>query len=625
MIGLFHSIPSSFFSVFCVGKFAHTMTAQPRAVQVRSGSEITTTGSHLSLTHFSVIIVRCTSSFFSDLWLMSETALNSEVKYLLFGLLFFYHNRLPSHTPKITMSALLALADAATNMLSDEECGDVTASLPSDEASSLTRASSSSDVGSAVQPLPPSLPGKDVKKRSGPVKKRVVLPEAQVQALLNINIPGVIAAQAQPNSLYASAQLSALCQPTQLTAQLPAQLPAAPMPLSMLPKKKRNKKKEDRYNDLQGQYLATSWYFNESSFPVTLMAIIESQGNQSPCITFLSDDQRFVVIDPSRLEKEIFPKHFDLRTPTLEEFSEMLNLWGFEKSVDKLFPNVAVYKHEQFMKGDWEKCLKIEMPIGSLEQLNKIQVQPAKADAASTPSLDPKQIPRKRPRRGNGVPLPPPELVAGFSPESIQSPKQLAPSMVSIPRRISQEKELQSSLGNGTQSLLLSQLQLGQNQVLQNMMLGQPSNPQLQQNPFMSRRISFDSNPLIQRFRYPRPSTAIASETDDTMDVSQNSASDSLEPPGISRRISDDLSSLKGKLSSKQLDAMTEQFLAQSNARLKSRPAGIKGPSSVSRRAQRSNSLPPGSGFGVQPGQLQYQAMLANRQALGSNRRTTLF
>lgn len=519
------------------------------------------------------------------------------------------------------MSALLALADAATTMLSDEECGDVTASLPSDEASSLTRASSPSDAGSVMQPLP----GKDRNKRC-PIKKRMVLPEAQVQALSNIIIPGVIAAQAQPNSLLASAQLSALYQPAHLPSQLPApQLPAPPMPLSMLPKKKRKKKKEDRYNDLQGQYLATSWYFNESSFPVTLMAIIESQGNQSPCITFLSDDQRFVIIDPSRLEKEIFPKHFDLRTPTLEEFSEMLNLWGFEKSVDKLFPNVAVYKHAQFMKGDWEKCLKIEMPLGSLEQLNKIQVQPAKTGAASTPSLDPKQIPRKRPRRGNGVPLPPPELVAGFSPESIQSPKQLAPSMVSIPRRISQETERQSSLGNGSQSLLLSQLQLGQNQVLQNMMLGQPSNPQLQQNPFMSRRISFDSNQLIQRFRYPRPSTAIASETDDTLDISQHSASDSLEPPVISRRISDDLSSLKGKLSPKQLDAMTEQFLAQSNARLKSRPAGIKGPSSVPRRAHRSNSLPPGSGFGVQPGQLQYQAMLANRQGLGSTRRATLF
>jgi len=310
----------------------------------------------------------------------------------------------------------------------------------------------------------------------------------------------------------------------------------------------------------------------------------------------------------------------------------MLNLWGFEKSVDKLFPNVAVYKHEQFTKGDWEKCLKIEMPLGSLEKLNKIQVQPAKADASSTPSLDPKQIPRKRPRRGNGVPLPPPELVAGFSPESIQSPKQLAPSMVSIPRRISQEMEPslgQSSLSNATQSLLLSQLQLGQNQVLQNMMLGQPSNPQLQLQQNLvdrnCRRISFDSNPLIQRFRYPRPSTAVAPETDDSVDMNQNSASDSLEPPGISRRISDDLSSLKGKLSSKQLNAMTEQFLAQSNARLKSRPAGIMGPSSVSRRPQRSNSLPPGSGFGAQSGQLPLHAMLASRQGQCSTRRTTLF
>ncbi len=531
------------------------------------------------------------------------------------------------------MSALLALADAATTMLSDEECGDVTPSLPSDEASSSTQVSNPFDVGSAMQPHP-----RKMADERRPAKKRMVPPEAQVQALPNINIPGMVIAQAQHNNLYARAQLSALYQPAQLPAQLPIHLPAQlqpecapPMPLSMLPKKKRKKKKEERYTDLQGQYLATSWYFNESSFPVTLMAIIESQGNQSPCITFLSDDQRFVIIDPSRLEKEIFPKHFDLRTPTLEEFSEMLNLWGFEKSVDKLFPNVAVYKHEQFMKGDWEKCLKIEMPVGSLEKLNKIQVQPAKADAAPTPSSEPKESPRKRPRRGNGVPLPPPELVAGFSPGSIQSPK-LAPSMGSIPRRISQEAEPllgQSSLGNGTQSLLLSQLQLGQNQALQSMLLGQPSNPQLQQNlvdrnSFMGRRISLDTNPLIQRFQYPRPSTATAPETDDNVAMNQNIASDAHDPPGFSRRISDDLSSLKGKLSSKQLDAMTEQFLAQSNARLKSRPAGIRGPSNVSRRTQRSNSLPNGSAFGAQS-HLQFQALLANRPGLGNTRRTTMF
>lgn len=528
------------------------------------------------------------------------------------------------------MSALLALADAATTMLSDEECGGVTASQPCDDTSSVG-SNSSSDVRPAVLPTSLAKVGNDLH----PAKKRIVPPEAQVKALPNINsrhhqppMPMVIP-QARPNS-FSRAQLSALYQPVQLQAQiqqaqlqqaqLPVPLPnesARPMPLSMLPKKKR-KKKEERC-ELEGQYLATSWYFNESSFPVTLMAIIESQGGHSPCIAFLSDNKRFVIIDPLRLEKEIFPKHFDLRKPTLEEFGEMLNLWGFKTCVDKLFPNVSVYEHKQFMKGDWENCLKIEMPLKSLEKISKIKAQVAKAkeEAERTPS--PKEAPRKK-RRGNGVPLPPAELVSGFSAGPVQSPS-LASSMASIPRRITQEMVNpfgKSAYGNGvanSQSLLLSQLQVGQKQALHGMLLGQTSNPQLQQNFVNFRNIfqgksTFDTNSMLQNFHFPRPSPSASDDFAGVKDV-----------PVLTRSISDEVHSLKRKLSSKQLDAMTEQFLAQSNARLKTRPAGIRGPSNV----PHSNSLTSGSFNGVQSSQLQLQAMHASRQRQGNYRRRTLF
>jgi len=530
------------------------------------------------------------------------------------------------------MSALLALADAATTILSDEECGDVKASPKAAEAaSSVTRHVSNPPEGN--QSLEKTI------QRRRPAKKRFVPPEALVQTRPDIidarphhdphEMVKAFVPQARPN-LYAFAHHPSY-QPAQLHDD-PRSAP--PMPLSMLPKKKR-KKKEERYTDLQGQYLATSWYFNESTFPVTLMAIMESQGN-SPCITFLSDNKRFVIVDPYRLEKEIFPKHFDLRTPTMEEFSEMLSLWGFEKSVDKLFPNVAVYKHEQFLKGDWEKCLKIEMPLGSLEKLTKIQVQSATTDTTRTPS--PQQSPRKRPRRGNGVPLPPAELVAGLSPGTDKSSKH-AQALASIPRRITQEmlsSIRQPSLGQGAanaQPLLLSQLR--QNH-LQSMMLGHPSNLQQQQslvhkNPFVGRRISFDTNTFAQRFQYPRPLDAIASKTNDaaTDDIhvmNQRGGSDAVAPPGLSRRITVDLGSLPGnKLSSAQLDAMTEQFLARSNARLNSRPAGIMGPATApGRRPFQSPSLPIGSAIGVHPVNLQLQAILAARQTLDNTRRITM-
>lgn len=542
------------------------------------------------------------------------------------------------------MSALLALADAATTILSDEEGGDVVRSSPTsaEAASSKTHHSNESSITHHVSNPPEVNPSLERSTLRRPAKKRVVPPEALVQTCPNIidarphhdphahEMVKALVPHARPN-FYALAHHPPY-QPVQLHDD-PRSAP--PMPLSMLPKKKR-KKKEERYTDLQGQYVATSWYFNESTFPVTLMAIMESQGNL-PCITFLSDNKRFVIVDPYRLEKEIFPKHFDLRKPTLEEFSEMLKLWGFEKTVDKLFPNVAVYKHDQFMKGDWEKCLKIEMPLGSLEKLTKIQVQSAKADATRTPS--PVESPRKRPRRGNGVPLPPAELVAGYSPGSDKSPT-LAPSMASIPRRITQEMVPsigQPSFGQGAanaQSLFLSRL--GQNHV-QSMLLGQPSNPQQQQqslvhkNPYVGRRISFDTNTLAQRFQYPRPLPALASKTIDAATdsmhaMNQGDRSDAPAPSGLSRRITVDLGSLPcNKLSSAQLDAMTEQFLARSNARLKSRPAGIMGPANVPVRSPfQSPPLPIGNTIGVHPVNLQLQAILAARQTLDNTRRVSM-
>ena len=523
------------------------------------------------------------------------------------------------------MSALLALlADAATTILSDEECRDGNASPPSNEAaSSISQAASSFYVGSAI----PSCPGKVGKDRR-PAKKRFVPPEVPVQARPNINAhahhdPHETARA--PNNFYARSQ-----QPSFQPVQPNDPRCAPPMPLSILPKKKRKKKKEERrvVADTQGQYLATSWYFNESTFPVTLMAIMESQATDSPSITFLSDDQRFVIVDPCKLEKEIFPKHFDLRTPTLEEFSEMLKLWGFSESVDKLFPNVAVYTHEQFMKGDWEKCLKIEMPLASLEKLTKIQAQSAEGKD-DEPQLV--QTRPKRSRRGAGVPLPPAHLVAGFCIGSG------TPSVASFPRRITQEMVRPSigqlSHGHGAanaQSLLLSRF--GQNH-LQSILLGQPSIPQQQQqqlslvnkNPLGGRRLTVDTNPFAQRNQYPQNSPDIASKVNDAVKAVSNAMKhgnghDALAPPSLSREVS-----LPGKFSSAQLDAMTEHFLARSSARLKSRPVGIRGPADVSERHPfQSPSLPIGSANGAHPGQLQLELLLAARQRLGNTRRISM-
>mmetsp|Transcript_12822 Transcript_12822/g.27188 ORF Transcript_12822/g.27188 Transcript_12822/m.27188 type:complete len:1118 (-) Transcript_12822:127-3480(-) len=123
------------------------------------------------------------------------------------------------------------------------------------------------------------------------------------------------------------------------------------------------------------------------SFPVILMAILSSphtEGNQtnvSDVISFLSDNQSFIVVNPMVLEQEILPKHFgdyrhghsngnnnndnihgNRKIETFHEFQETLLYWGFTCESDPKYPKVNVWRHPMFRKGDWEECMKITRP-----------------------------------------------------------------------------------------------------------------------------------------------------------------------------------------------------------------------------------------------------------------------
>lgn len=471
-------------------------------------------------------------------------------------------------------NALLALADAAAKLSDDESVNKAGSPPPSDG----TASHSPSSPVTNHEGKPAVKPSADRR----PAKKRYVPPEALVES------PTVEAAH-QPAFQQLMRQHEAAADSS------------APMPLSILPKKKRKKRADDQHHaDFQSQYLATSWYFNESTFPVTLMAIMESQG-ASPCITFLSDNQRFVIVDPARLENEIFPKHFELRTPTLEQFSEMLLLWGFTKNVDETFPNVSVYKHDMFKKGDWEQCLKISMPIGSLEKLTKIELEAAKTN----PSNLGKSRPRKRQRRGNGVPLPPPELVANTS--------------VPCPRRITQE------VSGPAYSQLAQILQLNKSVKPQQ----QPLTELLQKNSLLRRRISVETNtnPFAETFlerssSNPLPSSvdvAIASKTKDVVAAAIHAMKQGNANGGPAAALSSaDLRPRRatidhGSLKRTQLDVMTENFLARSKARL-SRSVGAVGAAAMVSAAP----VLPGPGPSLSGSRLQIEAMLAAQQKLGN-------
>lgn len=65
---------------------------------------------------------------------------------------------------------------------------------------------------------------------------------------------------------------------------------------------------------------------NKPSFPVILMAIMSGSQNRE-YITFLSDDQRFIIIDSVSLESKVLPLHFEANAPTYDHFLQLLDLW----------------------------------------------------------------------------------------------------------------------------------------------------------------------------------------------------------------------------------------------------------------------------------------------------------
>mmetsp|Transcript_30774 Transcript_30774/g.61380 ORF Transcript_30774/g.61380 Transcript_30774/m.61380 type:complete len:576 (+) Transcript_30774:100-1827(+) len=104
------------------------------------------------------------------------------------------------------------------------------------------------------------------------------------------------------------------------------------------------------------------------SFPTVLMAILSSPQTNADAISFLSDDQRFIVVSPVILEKRVLPQYFgefrdkSLKVTSFIKFEFMLRLWGFRRESDPKYPQINVWKHEMFKKGDWETCLKIKRP-----------------------------------------------------------------------------------------------------------------------------------------------------------------------------------------------------------------------------------------------------------------------
>ena len=160
----------------------------------------------------------------------------------------------------------------------------------------------------------------------------------------------------------------------------PSHQAAAPSKLAVLPKRRRTT------GGSSGSWNKASWesptqqlcidyktFFSRSfkpfkmkskkpPFPVILMAIMSASQNEAS-ISFLADNQSFIIISPAALCMDVLPVHFEDSAPSFEQFVDILATWGFSVGLDgRQPPHLPVYRHELFRRGDWESCLRMVIP-----------------------------------------------------------------------------------------------------------------------------------------------------------------------------------------------------------------------------------------------------------------------
>ena len=98
------------------------------------------------------------------------------------------------------------------------------------------------------------------------------------------------------------------------------------------------------------------------SFPSILMGMLSNPQN-ADIISFLSDERRFIIVNPIALENKVLPLYAEElgETVTFAQFMNLLCQWGFRVTNDtQNYPDVNVYSHPNgFKKGDWDACRNI--------------------------------------------------------------------------------------------------------------------------------------------------------------------------------------------------------------------------------------------------------------------------
>lgn len=134
------------------------------------------------------------------------------------------------------------------------------------------------------------------------------------------------------------------------------------------PSAKRPRQNKDKSNQQRKGSISFKMKSNQPSFPVILMAIMSAPQNKE-FMTFLSDGQKFIIIRPEAVARNVLPIHFEENVPTYDQFLHLLAIWGFDVVKDPQYPQVNVYNHPMFQNGDWEACLRMKLPDPNDQQV----------------------------------------------------------------------------------------------------------------------------------------------------------------------------------------------------------------------------------------------------------------
>jgi hypothetical protein len=121
----------------------------------------------------------------------------------------------------------------------------------------------------------------------------------------------------------------------------------------------------------------------KQSFPELLMTLAMDPGNVD-VITFLPDG-KFFVIRAKEFSEEIMIHYFAMTT--FEDFLDLSHDWGFSRILQDLdCTGIEVFRHPQFIKGEWEKCGSIK--VGTSPTELRVSALPGRARIEYTLSDD---------------------------------------------------------------------------------------------------------------------------------------------------------------------------------------------------------------------------------------------